>query len=311
MKRVEITYRYDDSDVPLRSRPADASGARRRLEDGNGAFAALLDGLAGADDTLQCVVPGDARDLGVGGGHRGAPSQRPFAAVLGCSDARVPVELIFGEGPNDLFVVRVAGNGLGSETLGSLRYAIDHLGASLKLITVLGHSGCGAVTAAVDVTLKPARYLPLAMMPSLRTIIDPLLIVVQASAKKLGDTHGRDVVLRPGYREALLEMAIVTNAALAAHSLERQLLAEGSRSIRVLYGVYLLETGRIWAPRLDSADWTGLAEPPEAAPAFAELGNAAAHSDRIVALLEGRPQQTVSHRPAQVHPMSSLPESPR
>lgn len=54
------------------------------------------------------------------------PKQRPFAAILGCSDARVPVELIFNEGPDDLFVIRVAGNGLGTEVLGSLKYAVDH-----------------------------------------------------------------------------------------------------------------------------------------------------------------------------------------
>ena len=76
-------------------------------------------------------------------------------AVLGCSDARVPIELIFKEGPNDLFVVRVAGNGLGSEVLGSLKYAVEHLGGSLRIIVVLGHSGCGAVSEAVDAFLEP------------------------------------------------------------------------------------------------------------------------------------------------------------
>ena len=86
----------------------------------------------------------------------GAPKQRPFAAVLGCSDARARIELIFNEGPNDLFVVRVAGNGLGNDVLGSLRYAIDHLRGSLRLVVVLGHSGCGAMSAAVDSFLEPA-----------------------------------------------------------------------------------------------------------------------------------------------------------
>ena len=75
--------------------------------------------------------------------------------MLGCSDARVPIELIFNEGPNDLFVVRVAGNGLGGEVFGSLSYAVEHLGGSLKLVVVLGHSGCGAVSAAVDAVLNP------------------------------------------------------------------------------------------------------------------------------------------------------------
>ena len=69
--------------------------------------------------------------------------QRPFAAILGCSDARVPVELIFNEGPNDLFVIRVAGNGLGTEVLGSLKYAVENLGGSLSL------SWCWVIAAVV------------------------------------------------------------------------------------------------------------------------------------------------------------------
>ena len=73
----------------------------------------------------------------------------------------MPIELIFNEGPNDLFVIRVAGNGLGTDVLGSLKYAVDNLSGSLKLIVVLGHSGCGALTAAVDVFLNPENYLSL------------------------------------------------------------------------------------------------------------------------------------------------------
>ena len=79
--------------------------------------------------------------------------------MLGCADARVPVELLFAEGPNDLFVVRVAGNGLGDDVLGSLTYAVEHLTSSLRTIVVLGHSQCGAVSAAVDVHLQPGGYL--------------------------------------------------------------------------------------------------------------------------------------------------------
>jgi carbonic anhydrase len=71
--------------------------------------------------------------------------------VLGCSDARVPIELIFNEGPNDLFVVRVAGNGLGAEVLGSLKYAIDHLGDSLKI------SSFSAIAAAAQY-LRPSTF---------------------------------------------------------------------------------------------------------------------------------------------------------
>ena len=77
-------------------------------------MAVLLDGLAEGSGTTRHVVPVDPRDLGLAPGEKGPPAQRPFAAVLGCSDARVPIELIFSAGANDLFVVRVAGNVLGA-----------------------------------------------------------------------------------------------------------------------------------------------------------------------------------------------------
>jgi hypothetical protein len=81
------------------------------------------------------------------------------------------VELIFNEGPNDLFIIRVAGNSLGTEVLGSLKFAVEHLSDNLKLIVVLGHSGCGALTTAVDVFLNPADYLALAGKHSLRYLM--------------------------------------------------------------------------------------------------------------------------------------------
>lgn len=73
--------------------------------------------------------------------------QHPFATILSCSDSRVSVELIFDRGLGDLFVVRVAGNVAATDEVGSLEYAVDHLGT--PLIVVLGHSQCGAVTAVV------------------------------------------------------------------------------------------------------------------------------------------------------------------
>lgn len=77
-----------------------------------------------------------------------AKGQFPFAVVICCSDSRVPPELLFNQGLGDIFVVRVAGNVIGSMELGSVEYAVEHLG--VKLIVVLGHEQCGAVKAAVD-----------------------------------------------------------------------------------------------------------------------------------------------------------------
>ncbi|MCM1290039.1 MAG: carbonic anhydrase [Corallococcus sp.] len=76
-----------------------------------------------------------------------ADGQRPYAVVVACSDSRVPVEHIFSAGIGELFVVRVAGNVIDNNQLGSIQYAVDHLGC--KLVVVLGHTHCGAVSAAM------------------------------------------------------------------------------------------------------------------------------------------------------------------
>jgi carbonic anhydrase len=76
-----------------------------------------------------------------------AGGQHPFATVVGCSDSRVPVELVFDQGFGDLFVVRVAGNVIDTNALGSVEYAVHHLHTSL--VVVMGHEGCGAVTSAL------------------------------------------------------------------------------------------------------------------------------------------------------------------
>src|SRR5262249_7619875 len=131
---IDIIYRCEMLDASARPRPADSAAAVHRLAAGNREFAKLLDEGARQNVRAQRIVAVDARDLGLALGRGKSPDQHPFAAILGCSDARVPLELIFGEGPNDVFVVRVAGNILGTEVLGSLKYAIEHLSGSLKLI---------------------------------------------------------------------------------------------------------------------------------------------------------------------------------
>src|SRR3954470_16533824 len=162
MKSIDIIHRYSTDATAVRPMPADSSAALLRLEQGNKSFARLLDHDENAQGVQQ-IIPVDLHDLGFAAGSNHAPKkQRPFAAILGCSDARVPIELVFNEGPNDLFVIRVAGNGLGPEVLGSLNYAVNCLDDSLRLIVVLGHSGCGAITKAVEVFLEPAKYLSLA-----------------------------------------------------------------------------------------------------------------------------------------------------
>jgi carbonic anhydrase len=77
-----------------------------------------------------------------------AETPRPFAVILSCSDSRVPPEIIFDQGIGDLFVIRVAGNLLNNEITGSIEYAVEYFGT--RLIVVMGHTKCGAVTAAIQ-----------------------------------------------------------------------------------------------------------------------------------------------------------------
>ena len=283
MKTVEITYRCG-ADAAARARPADADAARRRMDDGNRAFAGLFAQAGAPSAAARRVIPISGDDFGLRAAGSGAPSQRPYAAVLGCADARVPIELVFNEGPNDLFVVRVAGNTLGDDVRGSLKYALEHLGESLKLIAVLGHSACGAVTAALDVFLDPAGYLALTSKHSIRMLIDRLQVVVQASAGRLETAFGPDITRHPGYREALIETTVVANAALAAHTLQRE-IDSAKGGVQAAYGVYVLADRTVWAPRCGSDEVTGLASAPADARGFVEFGDALIRSRRIAALL--------------------------
>jgi carbonic anhydrase len=106
--------------------------------------------------------------------------QKPFAVVLSCADSRVPVEVLFDRGIGDIFVVRDAGNIASTTDIGSIEYAVDHLGT--PLVVVLGHSKCGAVTAAVQGGEAP---------PNIKAIVDFIAPAVttakDANPDKMGD----------------------------------------------------------------------------------------------------------------------------
>lgn len=89
----------------------------------------------------------------------------PIAIILGCSDARVPVEIVFDQSLGDLFVIRVAGNVVAPSQIGSVEFAVEKF--ATKLVVVLGHSQCGAVTACVDALINPANY-----TANLQSIVD-------------------------------------------------------------------------------------------------------------------------------------------
>lgn len=107
----------------------------------------------------------DARSMAVRPAETAA-GQRPFAIILGCSDSRVPAELVFDQGLGDLFVIRVAGNIVAPSQIGSVEFAATAF--QTRLVVVLGHSQCGAVIAAVDELQTAAEN----RSPNLRSIVD-------------------------------------------------------------------------------------------------------------------------------------------
>jgi len=142
------------SDVP-------ANRALARLMEGNDRYAQAKE--QHPDETL-------ARRKELEGG------QHPFAVILSCADSRVPPELIFDQGLGDLFVIRVAGNIVDDDVLGSIEYAVEHL--QTKLILVLGHEKCGAVSAAVEGAKEPGH---------LQSLLSALQPSVEASRNLPGD----------------------------------------------------------------------------------------------------------------------------
>jgi carbonic anhydrase len=141
------------------------------------------------------------------------------------------------------------------------------------------------VSAAVDIFLNPSGYLALASRHVLRSLLDRLLVVVQASAKRMAAIFGPDVTRRARYREALIEASIITNAALAAYAVQQELGSSDRSGLRAVYGVYVLSSREIWAPRCGSHDYLGLADPPRDLKEFVEFGDIVMRSDRITSIL--------------------------
>ncbi len=113
-------------------------------------------GPVAPERALQRLVDGNQRFRETGGAesdrlwsrHLATGAQRPFAIVLGCSDSRIPIEIVFDAGVGDLFVVRVAGNIVAPSVVGSIEFAASQFGT--RLVVVMGHTGCGAISATLD-----------------------------------------------------------------------------------------------------------------------------------------------------------------
>ncbi len=225
--------------MPL-SRPANSAEAKARLEEGNAAFRRWVAdaytsrcGNQEANATecralLEAIIP-------VGQ----LPAQTPFAAVVGCSDARVPVRFLLGQSVNDIFEVRTAGQALGDECIGSLEYALGHL-KTIKTLVVMGHSGCGAVTATVDAFLGQGTK-PVLESTGLQAIVNRII----PSVILADDTLKESPVTRPGhadYRRHLIALSTTLNAASGALRLKQIVDVYQRSEVSVLYGVYDIAT---------------------------------------------------------------------
>ena len=156
-----------------------------------------------------------------------AKGQQPYATVLGCSDSRVPPELVFDAGFGELFVIRVAGNVLGTAILGTLQYAFTHLHTSL--FVVMGHEGCGAVKAALASKFDGATH---------KSRIEELLENILPALDGLDGSKSTD---------ELLHSAIEANIRYTVRALRetpegKARLAEGT--VKLVGAIYDLETGR-------------------------------------------------------------------
>ena len=157
--------------------------------------------------------------------------QEPFAIVLGCSDSRVPAELVFDQGLGDLFVIRVAGNIVAPSQIGSVEFAAARFGT--RLVVVLGHSGCGAVLATLEELRRPSRD----QSRNLRSIVDRIRPSVEALL-------ATDLRQRP---EALVREAVRANIRASASQLRHgsEVLEQRIRTggLLVIGAEYSLETG--------------------------------------------------------------------
>ena len=193
--------------------------ALERLIEGNRRFAAGMESESGLSRRARRA------ELVAG--------QQPFAIVLGCSDSRVPAEIVFDQGLGDLFVIRVAGNVVAPSQVGSVEFAAERFGS--RLVVVLGHSQCGAVAATLEELRRPGEN----QSRNLRSIVDRIRPAVEGL---LATSPATDL-------EALAEEAVRANVRVSANQLrhgseilERLIADDG---LLVVGAEYSLETGLV------------------------------------------------------------------
>src|SRR5215469_5337542 len=203
MTTIDYVYRFDPENPTAKQIPPDAEVARHTLEEGNRTFSQWMESCRTSSvsaDEPRFIVPCNAVEVGIVATQGVMPRPSPFAVVVGCSDARVPTEMLFGQGFNDLFVIRVAGNVMGDVCQGSIDFALNALSESVKVVVVLGHSGCGAVTGAVDAYLQPLKFWSKSTAPMLRAILQRIFVAVREAAGGLEKVWGPNARQMPNYQ---------------------------------------------------------------------------------------------------------------
>ena len=190
-----------------------------RLKDGNRRF---LEGATRADSLVT-----EARRKAL------VREQYPFAIILGCSDARVPAEIIFDQGLGDLFVIRVAGNIVAPSQIGSVEFAAERFGT--KLVVVLGHTGCGAIAATLEELRRPAE----SPSPNLRSIVDRVRPSMEALFE--GSIPPDDAALE--HRAVRANIRASVNQLRHGSAILERLIDFGG--LRVVGAEYNLETGEV------------------------------------------------------------------
>jgi len=196
-----------------------AGEALRRLREGNARFA------TNARGTGTLITAARRAKL--------TAAQEPFAIVLGCSDSRVPVELVFNQGPGDLFVIRVAGNIVAPSLIGSVEFAADRFGT--RLVVVLGHASCGAIAATIEELHRPTPN----PSPNQRAIVDR----IRPGVERAVANHADEGAL------AVEHAAMTANVRASVDQLQHgSRIIEGliaSDGLVVTGAWYSLETGKV------------------------------------------------------------------
>ena len=160
-----------------------------------------------------------------------AAGQEPFAVVLGCSDSRVPTEIVFDQGLGDLFVIRVAGNVAAPSLIGSIEFATQKFGS--QLVVVLGHTQCGAVDATIEAMQRPGD----AASANLAAIVDRVRPAVESLLKSGADLDGDSLAGAAVRRNVSHSVEAICNSS----EILSNLIADGK--LLVVGAEYSLETG--------------------------------------------------------------------